>query len=134
VCVCVCVVCVVRVVYGGMKGVEGTRVWQPLLLDILKSKFYAGSVCAFVCVCALCVLCMGMKGVGGTRANRSEVCVVVCCVMLQGAARHCSVLQCVAVCCSVLQCVAVCCNVWMKGVGATHLRQPLLVDILKSKF
>jgi len=47
-----------------------------------------------------------MKGVGGTRANRSEVCVVVCCGMLQGAARHCSVLQCVAVCCSVLQCVA----------------------------
>ena len=30
-----------------------------------------------------------------------QVCVAVCC----------SVLQCVAVCCSVLQCVAVCCSV-----------------------
>ena len=50
-------------------------------------------MCVFVCVCALCVLCMEMKCVGGTRANRSEVCVVVCCGMLQGAARHCSVLQ-----------------------------------------
>jgi len=73
-------------------------------------------------------LCMGMKGVGGTRANRSEVCVVVCCGMLQGAARHCSVLQ---QCCSVLQ---QCCRVSMKGLGGTRLRQPLPVDILTSKF
>jgi len=41
----------------------------------------------------------------GNAVNRLdpdvEVCVAVCC----------SVLQCVAVCCSVLQCVAVCCSV-----------------------
>jgi len=67
----------------------------------------------------LCVLYMGMKGVGGTRANRSEVCVVVCCGMLQGAARHCSVLQCVAVCCSVLQCLDERCRCYTPSAAAS---------------
>jgi len=39
----------------------------------------------------------------------NDVCVVVCCSVLQCVAVYCSVLQCVAVCCSVLQCVAMCC-------------------------
>ena len=50
-----------------------------------------------------------------------QVCVAVCCSVLQRVAVCCSVLQCVAVfcsmlqygavCCSVLQCFAVCCSV-----------------------
>jgi len=39
-----------------------------------------------------------------------DMCVAVCCSVLQRVAACCSVLQCAAVCCSVLQCVAVCCN------------------------
>ena len=40
-----------------------------------------------------------------------ELCVAVCCGVLQRVAVCCSVLWCVAVCCGVLQCVAVCCSV-----------------------
>jgi len=42
---------------------------------------------------------------------RFEVCVAVCCSVLQFVDACCSVLQCVAVCCRVFQCVAVCRNV-----------------------
>ena len=42
-------------------------------------------------------------------------CVAVCCSVLQCGAVWCSVLQCVAVCCSMLQCVAMCCNVVQCG-------------------
>ena len=40
-----------------------------------------------------------------------QVCVAVCCSVLQRVAVCCSVLQCVAAWCSVLQCAAVCCSV-----------------------
>ena len=43
--------------------------------------------------------------------SRIDVCVAVCCSVLQCVAVSCSVWQCVAVYCSVLQCVAVCCSV-----------------------
>jgi len=64
--------------------------------------------------------------------NGSQVCVAVCCSVLQGeytqsirsVAVCCSVLQCVAVCCSVLQCVAVCCSVaeWLTSVCCSVLQ------------
>jgi len=38
----------------------------------------------------------------------SDVCLLMCCIVLQGVAVCCSVLQYLAACCSVLQCVAVC--------------------------
>jgi len=44
---------------------------------------------------------------GAVSWNNRQVCVVVCCSVLQCVAVGCSGLQCVAVCCSVLQWVAV---------------------------
>jgi len=44
----------------------------------------------------------------------TDMCVAVCC----------SVLQCVAVCCSVLQCVAVCCSV-LQCVSLTDIHAPV---------
>jgi len=48
--------------------------------------------------------------VGGQRGN-AQLCVAVCCSVLQCVAVCCSVLQFVAVYCSVLHFVAVCCSV-----------------------
>ena len=46
-----------------------------------------------------------------SQAQSTNVCVAVCCSVLQRVAACCSVMQCVAMCCSVLQCVAVRCSV-----------------------
>jgi len=48
---------------------------------------------------------------GTMRVQFDEVCVAVCCC----------VLQCVAVCCSVLQCVAVCCGVLLQRAARWSL-------------
>jgi len=46
-----------------------------------------------------------------TLPDTDDLCVAVCCSVLQCLAIRCNVLQCVAVCCSVLQYVAMCCSV-----------------------
>ena len=53
-----------------------------------------------------------------SRPQRAQdLCVAVCCSVLQCVAVCCSVLQCGAVCCSVLQYVTVCCSVLQQYVA-----------------
>ena len=52
---------------------------------------------------------------------RCDVCIAVCCGVLQCVAVWCSVVQCGAVWCSVLQCVAVCCSVLQYVAALQHL-------------
>ena len=56
-----------------------------------------------------------------------NLCVAVCCSVLQCVAVCCSVLQCVAVCCSVLQCVVVCYSVLQCVVLCCSVRKRVVI-------
>ena len=64
-----------------------------------------------------------MQGVSDLLLACNQVCVAVCCGVLQCVAVCCGVLQCAAVCCSVLQCVAVCCSVFLNTLSQQVIEQ-----------
>ena len=73
--------------------------------SVLQCVAVYGSVLhVFRCATACCQTRMGYCGA-------EQVCVAVCCIVLQCVAVRCNVLQCVEVCCSMLQCSTVCCSV-----------------------
>jgi len=97
VCVCVCVcLCVCVCIFFGQRERERGR----------------DSVCACVCERVQIYICVYVC----LFISDTQVCVSLCCRML----------QCVTVCCSVLQCVAVCCSVLNPGLRVLNpgLRLP----------
>jgi len=55
-------------------------------------------------------VCRFLPGHVWDEVSCVDICVQVCCSVLQCGVECCSALMCAAVCCSVLQCVAVCCK------------------------